>query len=323
MPVLVHKRSPHSYAVLPISLLTTISLAAVLFYLQFLYLISFVLRPFWPSRYDFPPFRLAIEQAERIAVDILLGIVPPAIYRSPMPSTLLHHEDPLGQRLTTALRGSHACLDSIRSAPPRIVDLPPLPQCYPPSPPPPTPHTHENKSHATGPPAPSSPGPGPGTGPDLASKCTPSASALYDTVKKSNPANSPRPRISPPLEPALLLAEQVTQHVTKRRNEQQVVEIVQTRPAPPVPDSPRPCQKSPAVSFDGPSEPGVLSASSHYTDDSTSLNLDAARGAKCRSTESYPGKFPVSEGMEFSSLATAEYAFRERGTTSVRPFSDY
>ncbi|KAJ6083908.1 hypothetical protein N7486_010708 [Penicillium sp. IBT 16267x] len=47
------------------------------------------------------------------------------------------------------------------------------------------------------------------------------------------------------------------------------------------------------------------------------------RGTKCHSTESYPGKFPVSEGIDFSGLATAEYAFREKGTTNVRPFSDY
>ncbi|KAJ5659627.1 hypothetical protein N7507_006078 [Penicillium longicatenatum] len=47
------------------------------------------------------------------------------------------------------------------------------------------------------------------------------------------------------------------------------------------------------------------------------------RETKCHSTESYPGKFPISDGTEASGLATAEYAFREKGTTTVRPFSDY
>ncbi|KAI9932823.1 hypothetical protein ASPWEDRAFT_208317 [Aspergillus wentii DTO 134E9] len=41
-----------------------------------------------------------------------------------------------------------------------------------------------------------------------------------------------------------------------------------------------------------------------------------------RSVESYPGKFPVSDGLEFSSLASAQHRLRGRGTTSVRPFSD-
>lgn len=40
------------------------------------------------------------------------------------------------------------------------------------------------------------------------------------------------------------------------------------------------------------------------------------------SIESYPGRFPVSDELDYSSLASA-YAVRGRGTTSVRPFSDY
>lgn len=41
-----------------------------------------------------------------------------------------------------------------------------------------------------------------------------------------------------------------------------------------------------------------------------------------RSVESYPGNFPVSEGLEYSGLATAPHHIRGRVTTSVRPFSD-
>lgn len=60
------------------------------------------------------------------------------------------------------------------------------------------------------------------------------------------------------------------------------------------------------------------------TEDSTSsMTLQMSRRSKIRSTESYPGKFPVSDGLEYSNLATASLNFRERGTTSVRPFSDY
>lgn len=105
-------------------------------------------------------------------------------------------------------------------------------------------------------------------------------------------------------------------------------------------NTPRPSQKSPVHSLDGPHDlasavQSIFTARS--TDDeertrigspsgSGSYEIDGVkleRATKCRSTESYPGKFPVSEGHDFSSLATAEYAFRERGTVTVRPFSDY
>ncbi|KAJ6014522.1 hypothetical protein N7540_009113 [Penicillium herquei] len=106
-----------------------------------------------------------------------------------------------------------------------------------------------------------------------------------------------------------------------------------------LPNTPRPSQKSPVNSLDGPHDltpamQSIMTAESDMdNDDGSGTSSDAGnteedgvkmdRTAKCYSTESYPGQFPVSEGMEFSSLATAEYAFRERGTIAVRPFSDY
>lgn len=54
--------------------------------------------------------------------------------------------------------------------------------------------------------------------------------------------------------------------------------------------------------------------------DSETVQMNRAR--KYHSVESYPGKFPVSDTLDYSSLATA-YAVRGRGTTPVRPFSDY
>lgn len=50
--------------------------------------------------------------------------------------------------------------------------------------------------------------------------------------------------------------------------------------------------------------------------------LDVEGLNRSRSVESYPGKFPASDGVEFSSLATASHQMRGRGTTSVRPFSE-
>ncbi|CAG7915983.1 unnamed protein product [Penicillium olsonii] len=55
-------------------------------------------------------------------------------------------------------------------------------------------------------------------------------------------------------------------------------------------------------------------------DDVETVHLSRSR--KYHSIESYPGNFPVSDALDYSSLATA-FAVRGRGTTSVRPFSDY
>ncbi|KAF4211514.1 hypothetical protein CNMCM8980_002079 [Aspergillus fumigatiaffinis] len=56
------------------------------------------------------------------------------------------------------------------------------------------------------------------------------------------------------------------------------------------------------------------------TNDQTLLEMETLQAT--HSVESFPGKFPISDGLEFSSLATAPHHIRGRGTTSVRPFSD-
>jgi hypothetical protein len=62
-------------------------------------------------------------------------------------------------------------------------------------------------------------------------------------------------------------------------------------------------------------------SSSHYTDNNlTDLSLESNRTTKTHSTQTYPPKFPVSE---YTSLVTELSSFREKGTTHVRPFSDY
>ncbi|RMJ22334.1 hypothetical protein PHISP_06798 [Aspergillus sp. HF37] len=54
--------------------------------------------------------------------------------------------------------------------------------------------------------------------------------------------------------------------------------------------------------------------------DNTPLDVEGLN--RSRSVESYPGRFPASDGAGFSSLATASPQMRGRGTTSVRPFSE-
>ncbi|KAJ6183288.1 hypothetical protein N7485_001930 [Penicillium canescens] len=67
---------------------------------------------------------------------------------------------------------------------------------------------------------------------------------------------------------------------------------------------------------------GILPVPFGQINDEDLETVQMNRSPKYQSIESYPGKFPVSDHLEYSSLATA-YAVRGRGTTSVRPFSDY
>ncbi|KAJ5574746.1 hypothetical protein N7450_008645 [Penicillium hetheringtonii] len=356
----------HTHANLPISLWKTLSLTLALFYLQLIYAISFIARPFWSSNLDFPPFRQTIERAETFVIDIILDIVPTSQYRSPAPTNI--NDDAIGRRSLLAFQRPIPLTETS----PRVVTnasvptVPPkMPQCYPK---PPSVHgqpssnqkeiqtetmrsTHterftktndsgtsiygtakktststrpklssmfekDQKHHAN---QPVQPGPGPGPGPGLGP----------DTFTETGTAAGNRERVTTT----------VTQE-EEHEEEELTVHIMEispradsgydtSQPTAPVTDLPKPIvpmEKSPASSFDGPGEVDTgkapHDASSHYTNDS-SLSLGASRAAKSHSTESYPGQFPVSDGVEYSSLATAEYAFRERGTTSARPFSDY
>ncbi|KAJ5082789.1 hypothetical protein N7532_011832 [Penicillium argentinense] len=358
MPLTVHTR--HTHAKLPISLWTTISLIVALCYLQIVYTVSFLARPFWSSHQDFPPFKQTLERAENFAVDIILDIVTSSQYRSPAPTNLVH-DDPIGQRITTALHAPRTVLET----PPYVVSggsgnvIPPyMPQCYPEprglqmSPKPKETQMETLRSEHI----------------ERYKKINDSGVSVYGTARKVS--SSTRPKLSTsmemhqqytsqPTEPALgpepglgtsvQSSQRTTNTVTKQeeyQEEQTIVHIEEiTQPADPAPDisppitpvmdMPKPPMspsKSPAVSFDGPTEPAPelemhspssQYSGSHYTDDTGSVPLNISRAAKSHSTESYPGKFPVSEGKDYSSLATAEYAFREKGTTSARPFSDY
>ncbi|KAL4887035.1 hypothetical protein BJY04DRAFT_212999 [Aspergillus karnatakaensis] len=53
------------------------------------------------------------------------------------------------------------------------------------------------------------------------------------------------------------------------------------------------------------------------------INEPAAEHQPMKSADSFPGKFPISEGMDYSALATAKHHTRMPSIrTSVRPFSD-
>lgn len=339
----------HTHANLPISLWSTISLTFALSYLQIIYTISFIARPFWSSNLDFPPFRQTIESAEIFAINIILEIVPTSKYRSPAPTSFIN--DAASRRLPLSLNQSNPVI--MMETSPRVVKgpsvhaVPPqMPQCYPePLLSPPSPQKEEIQTETMR-----------STHTERFNKKGESGASIYGTAQKAT--TSTRPKLSTTLETHRQhqAASQATESepvtgahktttVTKQEEheeEQLTVHIVEiSQPADqaldisqldatPVMDMPNPSipmDMSPTDSFDGPGEldpeTGPLSASSRYTENTSSLSLDAGHAAKSHSTESYPGKFPVSDGIEYSNLATAEYAFRERGTTSVRPFSEY
>ncbi|KAJ5172948.1 hypothetical protein N7492_005541 [Penicillium capsulatum] len=309
MPLIIPKRNKRSHAILPITLATTASLVIALCYLQLIYLVSYVLRPLWSSHRDFPPLRRTIERVEKLIIDLILRIVPFASYRSPAP-TGLFHEEPLGHQIGSGahLYSSRVTLSGVPDNPAAFTPLPNLPQCYPGTAPERTmPKEQEQPVEATR----QSPLGHHGS----------HGSSNFDTVKR---ASSTRPNISSVVETGPAKTQQFTQSSLSLKQSQEP-EDISLASGPPL-NPPRPSQISPACSMDGPSDLATILHSvpkmeSSTEDDDDELKLD--REAKCRSTESYPGKFPVSESMEFSSLATASYAFRERGTTSVRPFSDY
>jgi hypothetical protein len=132
-------------------------------------------------------------------------------------------------------------------------------------------------------------------------------SSVYDTVKQYKTGKQ---RISV-----------VEMHQSQSQQVTQTYAQTPTNSSVPVSVIPASFDKSPAVSFDGAREASMHTFPTEVDDSNNSLMLRMSKRVKSRSTESYPGRFPVSDGLEYSNLATAEMNFRERGTTSVRPFS--
>ncbi|KAJ5744402.1 hypothetical protein N7533_009272 [Penicillium manginii] len=350
---LIGRHVSHTHANLPISLWSTISLTFALSYLQIVYAISFIARPFWSSNLDFPPFRQAIESAEIFAINIILDIVPTSKYRSPAPTNFIDdatRRPPLSLNRPSPVIGTspHVVTGAtVHAVPPH------MPQCYPePRSSLPSPQQKEVQTETMR-----------STHTERFNKIGDSGISIYGTARKIT--KSTRPKLSTTLEAHQqhqatsqatesepVTGARKTTTVTRQEEPEEeeltvhIVEISQpadqafdsisqptaavataTVPVMAMPNPSMPMDMSPTNSFDGPGELepeiGPQSASSCYTDNTSSLSLDACHALKSHSTESYPGKFPVSEGTEYSGLATAEYAFRERGITSVRPFSDY
>ncbi|KAJ5190462.1 uncharacterized protein N7498_009447 [Penicillium cinerascens] len=301
MPLIVPKRNTYSHVNLPIALFTTVALVTALLYLQLVYGISWLLRPFYNSSQEFPPLRRTIERTEKLTVNIILSIVPTSFYRSPPVSDFFHMHEDSALRVMSGPRYAYENPSHTQQSQPTTVIPATLLQCYPEN-------SVERMDAITYEPR----LPVRANIPDRHAHAR--ESFVYDTVKKY--ATMGKQRIS------VVEMHRSTQNVSQSYTQKQV-ETAGPQPTVPVLVSPQPYQKSPAASFDGAREASMHSFPTEIEDSTNSMTLRMNRRSKSRSTESYPGKFPVSDGLEYSNLATASLNFRERGTTSVRPFSDY
>lgn len=325
MPLAIYKRSPGIRTRLPISLTTTCYLILVLCCLQLIYLASFLLRPVWSSWIEFPPLKNTIEDIENLVVDSILTIVSFTNYNLPVQTSVLSSEN-LINRPVTAAYASRVTVDGIKHpVNPPYLTPPAIPECYPTNT---LKHMQLNAQVRDPPPTPSTP----------VERYNTAGVAIYDTVERvTEISSSGRARV-PSQHPYNSLR---TPHDENgkvkdrcRDDEFEDAQMNVVRPPPPAAvyrpyyAPARMGQKSSAISLlslDGPHD--LCSAKESHTDSTGSgegpAGVELGHKTKSHSTESYPGKFPVSEGMDFSELATAGYAFRERGTTTVRPFSDY
>ncbi|KAJ5597522.1 hypothetical protein N7537_007606 [Penicillium hordei] len=294
----------------PISLLKTICLIGSLSWLQLLYAASYLIRPFWNTRREFPPFNMAISVTETSITNTILGPVPLSAYTSATATERQWY-----------LSSGNDTLNHDNSI--RTTNLPATstwPQ-----------QGHQDSGSSS---EQESPTPQPDTEHQRES------SPIYETMRKFR--SSTRGSFSKIASSAKAIFQQPLTVVSRsldgspsdeERAEPSLVPVsVRTSQPHFVQNMPFPVSMSaPARVADHFSDPGPstgikaqqpvsLGAAVNAAEDSETVQMNRAR--KYHSVESYPGKFPVSDALDYSSLATA-YAVRGRGTTSVRPFSDY
>ena len=303
------------FAVFPISLLKTIHLIGSLFWLQLLYAASYLAQLFWGTQREYPPFKKAIDRTETSIINALLGTVPLSAYSSATATErqwylssgngALNYENnihatsqPTSNLLTTSPWPEEGHQDSDSSSDHET-----------PTPRPGTEHTREN-------------------------------SPIYQTVRKlrsntrgsiSKIANSARSIFRQPL--TVFPRDMDNFPSDEERTEPHLVPVPVHASQPQLVQNvsfPVPMSVSARVA-DHFSDPGPATAIKVQQPVSFGATIDGGidsetvqmnRSSKYYSVESYPGKFPVSDALDYSSLATA-YAVRGKGTTSVRPFSDY
>jgi hypothetical protein len=324
-------QKPFAQGVFPLGLMKTISLIGTLIYLQLLYAISYLAKPFWNYSRGFPPFNEIIYQTETSISNAILGAVPLTAYSSATATErqwrlasgngLLNYTEPTLE--------VPVCTESAAFA----SSWPQIAQRYLDS----------------------------STGKDIqnehkrpqlpAADYSRTGSSIYDTMRRikfstrgsiSTIASSAKAIFhqsgsSQPLSPVLSnLDGSASKDILPEEAHQQPTEpvyisqrLTENLPFPPVSHF-APARLADHFSDPGPSSgfkgkgkmPEAVSFQATIGSAVDSETVQMNRSRKYHSIESYPGKFPVSDALDYSSLATA-FALRGRGTTSVRPFSDY
>ncbi|KAK4865194.1 hypothetical protein LT330_001817 [Penicillium expansum] len=303
------------FAVSPISLLNTIFLIGSLSWLQLLYAVSYLAQPFWNTRREFPPFNRAISRTETRIINTFLGTVPLSAYSSAT-----------AERQWYLSSGNHALSHANNTC----TTSQPIPNSLAVSAWPQQGYQDSDSS--------SSEQESPSSQPDTENPQV--SSPIYETVRKLR--SSTRGSISKIASSAKSIFRQPLTVLSRNldgsapdeeRAEPDLVPVPVRTSQPhfihnaafPVPMSAS-TRVADHFSDPGPSigikvqQPVSFGATIDAAVDSETVQMNRAR--KYHSVESYPGKFPVSDALDYSSLATA-YAVRGRGTTSVRPFSDY
>ncbi|KAJ5942112.1 hypothetical protein N7516_002280 [Penicillium verrucosum] len=293
--------------VFPISLLRTICLIGSLSWLQLLYGVAYLVHPFWNTRREFPPFNKAINRTEKSITNAFFGPVPLSAYTS---ATETERQWYLSSGNDTLNHESN-----IRN--PNLPTTSTWPQQGP--------QYSDSSSEQES----------PTSQPD-----TEHHSPIHETVRKFR--SSTRSSISKIASSVKAIFQQPLTIVPRtldgqpsdeERAEPNLVPVSVYTSQPyfarpvssPVPMS-APARLADHFSDPGPStgikaqQPVPFGATINAAEDSEMVQMNRTR--KYHSIESYPGKFPVSDTLDYSSLATA-YAVRGKGTTSVRPFSDY
>ncbi|KAI2671075.1 hypothetical protein CBS147333_5447 [Penicillium roqueforti] len=296
----------------PISFLKTIHLIGSLSWLQVLYAVSYIVRPFWNTRREFPPFNRAIDRTEKSIINTILGTI-----------ALSAHSSEIETERQWYLSSGNGTLNNMRTTSQSIPSLLVT------SPWPPDEHQDSDSSLEQ-----ESPTSQPST------ESPRENFPIYETVRKLR--SSTRGSISKLANSAKSIFRQPLTVLPRNMGDPSPDEERAERDLIPVPVHTAQPHFVQNMAF-----PAPMSASAHITDHfsdpgpstgskvqqpvSFGATIDAAadsdtvqmnRARKYQSVESYPGKFPVSDTLDYSSLASA-YAVRGRGTTSVRPFSDY
>ncbi|CAG8932462.1 unnamed protein product [Penicillium salamii] len=321
---------PFAQGAFPLSFRTTFHLIRDLLHLQLLYAISYLAQPFAGSAHrEFPPLNKAINRIEVDISNIILGVVPltayssataterewrlssgngalnyggPALVIPPCPEPVYtrdwaskpqrHHGSIQTENETSLVRSG-----AIRRTGSSIYDA-----------------VQNIKSNTR----------------ESLSSMTSSAKAIFHQPGTSKPlsllprnldgaaSDEPREKLQPTLPDELARPKPIEKRFSRKSVFDKPAQIsaaarLAEHFSDPGPSSGLKVEKMPeAVSK------GMVDDVDDYYTGTVQMN----RNRKYHSIESYPGNFPVSDSLDYSSLASA-FAVRGRGTTSVRPFSDY